>query len=686
MSLPPSFIMLVVVTKFLRKHLPVLIAGLLVTRTAGIVAQERVRAALPAKHGSADALVAANAASPAGSVGPTAAKKETATPAATPAPAATTTTTASPAPTADDHSALLFDTAQPIALNSPGTDPEPVPEPIAAPRSAPAGPSQNVTINLINRLVQKGILTHGEAQELITQAEADAEAARAKEVEADAMAVDGDTVRVTYVPENVKVEIREQLKDMVLSQARDEGWAAPRTMPDWATRFKFFGDVRLRYEGVFFPDGNDNTGSFPNFNAINTGSPFDVAGSVFSPQHNVDQERQRLRLRARLGVDVNLEEGFSGGIRIATGESNSPVSTNQTLGGSGGNFSKYAIWLDRGFLKYEYGGGNDWGIAFLFGRFDNPFFTTSQILWDEDVGFDGVAAQLKVPITESLSVFANGGAFPIFNTDFNFSSNQPAKFESEDKWLYAAQVGVEFKHDKDFAAKVAAAYYDFNEVEGRLSTPYIPLTASDASDSDNSRPSYAQKGNTYRPIRDIIPSTLNDFGTSKQFQYFGLATPFKVAAYSARLDFNHFEPFQVSLLGEYAKNLDFDSESINEIAVNNRGAVPVDDSGIPTGVGEYEGGDTAWNVGLIVGNAVFQEAGDWNLSVGYRYVESDAVVDAFTDSDFAVGGTNVKGYTLGAALALSSRVSISLRWMGATQIAGPPLKSDVVLFDLSAKF
>ena len=56
------------------------------------------------------------------------------------------------------------------------------------------------------------------------------------------------------------------------------------------------------------------------------------------------------------------------------------------------------------------------------------------------------------------------------------------------------------------------------------------------------------------------------------------------------------------------------------------------------------------------------------------------------DSDFAVGGTNVKGYTLGAALALSSRVSVSLRWMGATQIAGPPLKSDVVLFDLSAKF
>jgi hypothetical protein len=45
---------------------------------------------------------------------------------------------------------------------------------------------------------------------------------------------------------------------------------------------------------------------------------------------------------------------------MATGGNNAPVSTNQTLGstnsgngGQGGNFSKYDLWLDRAFIKYE---------------------------------------------------------------------------------------------------------------------------------------------------------------------------------------------------------------------------------------------------------------------------------------------------------------------------------------------
>ena len=123
-------------------------------------------------------------------------------------------------------------------------------------------------------------------------------------------------------------------------------------------RFRFTGDIRTRYEGDFFPNTNDDTGAFPNFNAINTGAPFDVAGTRFSPQYNVDQDRERFRIRARIGADVDLEDGFTAGIRLATGQDDSPVTENQTLGlangGQGGNFSKYSIWLDRAFLKYEY--------------------------------------------------------------------------------------------------------------------------------------------------------------------------------------------------------------------------------------------------------------------------------------------------------------------------------------------
>jgi len=383
-------------------------------------------------------------------------------------------------------------------------------------------------------------------------------------------------------------------------------------------------------------------------------------------------------------VDVDLRENFSAGIRIATGDSNTPTSTNQSLGlanqAQGGNFSKYAIWLDRGFLKYELGGQPNKNLAVTMGRFDNPFFST-EIIWDDDIGFDGVALQGRYQVAKGLTPFFAGGAFPVYNTDFNFASNQPSKFRSDDKWLYAAQGGVEWKVARKIEFKVGAAYYDFRDIEGKLSDPFVPLTAQDAGNTDISRPAFAQKGNTYRPIRDIIPTADNDFGTSRQFQYFGLATKFRDLAITSRLDFNHFEPIQLSLLGEYVKNLAWDENDIDAIAVNNRG--PINPT---TGVGRYEGGDTAWIAGVRVGKPKFEKLWDWSLGVSYRHVESDAVVDGFVDSDFGGGGTNVEGYTLYGGVALSPNVSFALRWMSANELAGPPLKTDVFQIEVNGKF
>ena len=315
----------------------------------------------------------------------------------------------------------------PSLVNPPVLAGNPQPPAVASP-PPPIPPSQNVTINLINRLVQRGVLTAEDAKELIAMAENDAEVARAQaaaaqqtaaaaEVRASAAqaavaqiaatpnspaeSVAGDDeVRVTYVPEIVKQQLRDEIRDELMSRAGKDNWAPPRTLPEWIFRYRFFGDVRSRYDGSFFPSGNDNTGAFPNFNAINTGPPFDVTGTQFSPQINVDQNRTRFRLRVRFGAAVDLTENFSAGLRIATGENNSPVTTNQSFGlanqAQGGNFSKYAIWLDRGFLSYQIGGelGNDFAVTV--GRFDNPFFSVSEIIWDDDLGFDGIAVHAKI--------------------------------------------------------------------------------------------------------------------------------------------------------------------------------------------------------------------------------------------------------------------------------------------------
>lgn len=581
--------------------------------------------------------------------------------------------------------------------------------PLVSPQARTA-PSTSLTVNLIKRMVAKGLLDKDEAADLIKEAEAETAAAHAQNVvqqqeeiriavadavskagadsfqpDAALMAASDDSVRVTYIPENVKAEMREQIKQEVMDQARDERWAAPRLMPEWALKIKLFGDVRVRYEGDFFGNSNDNTGAFPNFNAINTGAPFDVAGTNFSPQLNVDQDRNRVRLRVRLGAEADLGYGFTAGLRIGTGETNIPTSTNQTLGaannGQGGNFSKYAIWLDRGFLKYELGQQPGKNLSLTLGRFDNPFFRTSEMVWDEDVGFDGFALAGQYEVAKGVTPYAVAGAFPVFNTDFNFSSNQPAKFKSTDKWLYGGQLGANWKIRKDLNFKFGTALYYFDNVEGQLSDPFIPLTANDQGNTDNTRNSFAQRGNTYRPLRRIIPSPLNNFGTTNQFQYFGLATPFHEFHLAAKLDYTRWEPVTLSLYGEWVKNLAFDSSAIDAIAVNNRG--PNSATG---NIGRFSGGDTAWTIGVTAGDPLLSKRWAWQVGVNYRYVESDSVVDAFTDSDFGLGGTNLKGYTVFGALALTPNLNLRLRWMSSDEVSGPPLRVDTILFDVNGKF
>jgi hypothetical protein len=597
----------------------------------------------------------------------------------------------------------------PVApADAPAVDQTAPPPAAAAPADLTNGeikpaPSTNVTINLINRMVAKGLLTKEEAAELINQAEQDAAIARTQ-AQADAVAVaqevvrqavatntlpdnaplPDDAVRVTYIPEIVKKQIRDEIRQDVMAKAKSENWVGGQKLPDWVSKFRVKGDIRLRYQGDYFANGNDNTGAFPNFNSINTGAPFDVSGTVFSPQLNVDEDRQRFRLRARIGAEVDLMDGFTAGLRIATGENNSPTSPNQSLGvanqGQGGNFSKYAIWLDRAFVKYEAGADRDRHLTVTGGRFDNPFFS-SDIIYDEDLGFDGFAMQARYKVNDRITPFANVGAFPIFNTDFNFSSNQPDKFDSTDKYLYGAQLGADLKLTKNLNFKLGGAYYVFDGAEGEQSTPYTPLNNSDAGDTDNTRPSFAQKGNTYMPLRRIIPNANNNFGTTNQFQYFGLATKYQPMAFTGRLDYNGFEPIQVSLHGEYIKNLGFDRDRLEALGVNNRGSVSA--NGTP---GRYAGGDTAWIIGLRAGMPAMQKRGDWQIGVNYRHIESDAVIDGFNESDFGLGGTNMKGFGIWGSYATSPNTALGIRWMSADQIAGPPLKTDLLQIDFTGRF
>jgi len=578
-------------------------------------------------------------------------------------------------------------------------------------RTAP--PSSNATINLINLLVKQGVLTEEQSAALIKQADDEAYVARqavrdaaakadgaekAAATATDAVSPPG-TRRVTYVPEIVKKQLRDDIKREVMEKAEKENWASPGKYPEWAQRIRFYGDVRVRAESDIFSKGNA-VGWFPNFNAINSGSPFDVADGSnpnYYPAYNVDQNRNRARLRARLGMETDLFEGFSAGLRLATGENSSPVSFNQSMGGSGGNFSKYAIWLDRAYINY-----NPWNeLSFSAGRFDNPFFSSTDLVYHRDLGFDGFAAKAKYEVWSGITPFVVAGAFPIYNTAFDVGSDF-SKLPSHDKWMFGGQIGGNFRTIPDVEFTLGAAYYDFTNVKGQQSSLCYVYTSADSCNTDLTRPSFAQKGNTYMGLRQIVPTAFNSLGTMYQYQYFGLASDFKDVVVSAKLDLGHFHPVHIVLDGEYVRNVAWDRNDINNkmvgftnslVAINgvNTGIVPLGPMASCPGSATtcppvYAGGNEGWLARLTVGHRELKQLWDWSAHVGYKYLESDAVIDAFADSDFGLGGTNLKGYFVGGNLALGPNVWASARWMSANQVAGVPYAVDIFQLDLNARF
>lgn len=574
-----------------------------------------------------------------------------------------------------------------------------------------AAPSPNATINLINLLVKQGVLSEEQAAALIKQADDEAYVARqavrdaATKAEgaekraanaADAVSPPG-TKRVTYVPEIVKQQLREDIKKEVMTKAEKENWASPGRYPEWAQRIHFFGDVRVRYEADLFPPGNSPFTAV-NYNAINTGQPYNTLSSgpngnpYFWPTYDTDKNRNRPQLRARLGMDADLSEGFWAGFRIATGNSPTPVSFNQFLGGNGGDFSKYSIWLDRAFIKYSPVSN----LNVYAGRFDNPFFTATDLVYYRDIAFDGLATQVNYEVWRGITPFAVAGAFPIFNTDINSGStfdftNQkvlPGKAPSNDKWMFGGQLGsnVHLVPEVDFT--FAGAYYDFTAVQGRLSNPCYVFGPQDFCSTDLNRPLFAQRGNTYMALRNIVPQFDGGGNLLPQYQYFGLASAFRDVAASARLDLGQFDPVHVILDGEYVRNVAWNYNDIAaKVLANPIPAGPT--AGCLNGAScqqIYTGGPQGWQARLTVGDRELRKLWDWNAYVGYKWLESDAVIDAFTDSEFGLGGTNLKGYFVGARLALGPSVWLSAKWMSANQVAGAPYAVDIFLLDLNARF
>ena len=415
------------------------------------------------------------------------------------------------------------------------------------------------------------------------------------------------------------------------------GELAKESMPEWMKRFSLNGDIRLRFEHDRFDKNNFNESTI-----LSQGTDTQILQNTWA---NTD----RFKYRARLGIEAKVDEQLKAVIRLSTGNTTTPVSTNTLFG----NFmNKDNILFDQAYLEFK-----PWQFLTVYGgRMPNPWFS-SDLLWASDLNFEGFALTAKGPITESeapLTPYLTFGAFPLQTSDPTFQND----FSQHGKWLYAGQIGLERKDLRGISAKVGAAYYLFRNITGVFND------SGKVGFTDWSAPGFTQKGNT---LFYLDPNVDNN-GNRTDFK-FGLASEFKELNLTGTIDIGLWDPVHIGLLGDYVKNIGFNQAKINELTGS-----------------EIQKETTGYQIGMSVGYPKIEQFAQWKTYVYYKYLEANAVVDAFTDSDFHLGGTNAKGWILGVDFGLAKNTWLTLRWLTANEISGPPLAIDVLQLDLNAKF
>jgi hypothetical protein len=520
---------------------------------------------------------------------------------------------------------------------------------------------------LIDALVAQGLITRERADAIVKQAQQQQAAPAAAQWGAPlaagaAAGASSKVVRVPYVPETARQQMRDEIKTEVLAQAKSERWGEPGALPDWLGRIRLGGDMRVRAQGDMFDDGNVPASIY----RAQTSSP------AWAPDlSNATTNRERMTLRARLDVDALLSDQVQAGMRLSTGGLTGPTSTSQTLGNG---LNRYSLTLDRAWLHWQPPVGFQ-GLSADFGRMPNPFYS-SDLTWADDLNFDGIAANMKHYVSPQQGFFANAGLFAL--EELNLSSR--------DKWLMGAQVGGEFTLAQGTQLKLGLAIYEFKAIEGVRETdppPSGPRAGTVNYFSSQYPAGWRQKGNTLININDPTSVAAPTWGLASKFRPVNLTAGLSVAALA---------PVMLNFNLDWVENTGFDIKDVRQ-----RAGMALTD---------LEAKTTAVQARVQAGSNKLAKRGDWQSFLTYRYMERDAWVDAFTDTTWHLGGTNYKGWSMGANYAFDRNFWLSGRWTSTrnlddnvrflavpgdpTSVSGnlssAPLRIDVIQLDLNARF
>ena len=513
---------------------------------------------------------------------------------------------------------------------------------------------RDTVVNLLQALVDQGVMTRAKAEQLVRQAKERAAADAAKE--AKVATEEQNAVRVPYVPQIVKDEISRQVaKEVqpavvasVVQQAKEEKWGVPAALPAWLSRVRVTGDVAIRAQADIYSKAN-LAFTILDFNTINSdGGIAKVPGA--GPFLNTTEDRNRLRLRAHLGLIAQLTPQWTAGLRLSSGSLTDPGSESQTLGTYA---ARYTVALDQAYLRWDSAPAGKFAASAEGGRFLNPWLAPTQLIYASDLTFEGVSATVRRGFgagaaADQSNAYATLGAMPMLEVPLANPQN---------KWLVGAQFGTDLRwNDGHDRLRAAAAYYDFLHVSGELNDPNQPGLL------NYTAPAFVRTGNTMFDIANSTDPTVN---------LFALAAHFRLVDVAATFD-HSFGRYTLGFTADAVKNLGYDLQRIQNLNPINLYSPSPQDHGY---IGEINFGDPR-----------VDRLGLWRVKLGYRYVQSDAVIDAWTDADFHGGGTNTRGYYIWGEAGVADHLWFRARYLSGNEIVGPKYGLDIMQLDLLSQF
>jgi hypothetical protein len=520
---------------------------------------------------------------------------------------------------------------------------------------------QATEVRLIRALVDQGVLTKEKARALLQQAGI----SPALLESSDWPVTPAAPAKSPAVPDSAPIindatrrGILDEVRQEVKAQASAEGRANAATLPAWVRNMSFGGDIRLRYLRNDFASDNS--------------APVLVNSWYQLPAQSITDStdsHERLQMRARLDVTTRINPDFTAGIQIVTAAGNdasaNPVDLDVDLGRYGRPFSAA---INLGYLQWRAAPT----LSLTGGRMMNPYFK-SDLIFAPDLSLDGLAIGYTPRLPGGLGAFVNGGVHPL-------QTGQSGPFNTaSDQVLYALQGGAEWTSPDESRLRVAAAYYDFAGIQGKLD----PVYPANNTLNDASAPLFRQLGNTMFDVH-----FQENVSGSPNAPLYAYAAQFRLVNLGAQYELTRYDPMRLTIQLDWVRNIGFNAAEIAQRLGPAVASLPYFNG--PNGAhinGVNDARTNGYFVNVRLGAPELRRLGQWQIYGGVRYLERDAVPDAFTAPDYRLGGTDNQATFLGMNVGLSRATSVSLRYIAARSIdSAPKFGVDTWQLDLNARF